>query len=247
MTYRGFAQVYDVLMEHAPYNKWVDFTEEIIKNHHIQIEKVLDLGCGTGEITIRLAEKGYDISGVDLSADMLSQAATKSIEEQIDITWVHQDIRQLAGFTNLDLCISYCDVVNYITEKEDIKIAFQKVYESLREDGLFIFDVHSFQYVQNELTEQTFAEVNDELTYIWECESGDEAGEMYHYITFFQRDGMLYDRFDEVHHQKTYPVKMYETLLEQTGFREIKVYQDFDSYHRKPEHEAERIFIVAQK
>src|SRR5699024_12704554 len=69
---------------------------------------------------------------------------------------------------------------------------------------------------------------------------------MYNYITFFQRDGMLYDRFDEVHHQKTYPVKMYQTLLEQTGFREIKVYQDFDSYHRKPEHEAERIFVVAQ-
>ena len=247
MTYQGFAQVYDVLMEHAPYDKWVDFTEEIIKNYRIQVENVLDLGCGTGEITIRLAKKGHAISGVDLSADMLSQAATKSIAEKLDVTWIHQDIRQLEGFTNLDLCISYCDVVNYITEKEDIKIAFQKVYESLREDGVFIFDVHSYQYVQNGLTEQTFAEVNDELTYIWECESGDEVGEMYHYITFFQQDRTLYARFDEVHHQKTYPVKVYETLLEQIGFHEIKVFQDFDAYHHKPEHEAERIFIVAQK
>src|SRR5699024_1286425 len=100
MTYQGIAQVYDVLMEYAPYNKWVYLTEEIIKNHHILIEKVLDLGCGTGEITLRLAKKGYDISGVDLSADMLRQAATQSIEEQIDVTWVHQDIRQLEGFTN---------------------------------------------------------------------------------------------------------------------------------------------------
>src|SRR5699024_5476591 len=135
---------------------------EIIKNHRIQIEKVLDLGCGTGEITIRLAKKGYDISGVDLSADMLSQAATKSIEEQIDVTWVHQDIRQLEGFTKLDLCISYCDVVNYITDKEDIKIVFQKVYESQREKGLFILDVYSLQYVQHEITDQTISEVNEE-------------------------------------------------------------------------------------
>src|SRR5699024_716321 len=234
-------------MEHAPYNKWVDFTEKIIKNHHIQVDNILDLGCGTGEITIRLAKKGYDISVIDLSTDMLSQAATKSIEEQLDVTWIHQDIRQFEGFTNLDLCISYCDVMNYITDKEDIKTAFQKVHEGLREGGLFIFDVHSFQYVQHELTEETFAEVNDELTYIWECESGDEAGEMYHYITFFQQDNTLYTRFDEVHHQKTYPVKFYEKLLEQTGFHEIKVYQDFDAEYQKPEHEAERIFIVAQK
>lgn len=247
MTYQSFSQVYDVLMEHAPYNKWVDFTEDIIEKHPTQINNILDLGCGTGEIALRLVKKGYAITGIDLSADMLSQAAAKSTKEQLDITWIHQDMRRLEGFTNLDLCISYCDVMNYLIDKRDIKMAFQKVHESLRENGLFIFDVHSYHYVQNELTEQTFADVTDDLTYIWECESGDEAGEMYHYLTFFQQKETLYSRFDEVHHQKTYPIEVYETLLEQVGFHDIKVYQDFESRHHKPNHEAERILVVAQK
>src|SRR5699024_411383 len=173
--------------------------------------------------------------------------ATKSIEEQIDVTWIHQEIRPVEAFTNLDLCISYCDVMNYITDKEDIKTAFQKLHVGLRVVKLFIFVVISIKYLQNKLTVKTCVEVNYELTYIWEYESNDEAGEMYHYITFFQQDNTLYTRFDEVHYQKTFPVKFYEKLLEQTGFHEIKVYQDFDAEYQKPEHEAERIFIVAQK
>lgn len=247
MSYKEFAQVYDALMTHAPYDKWVSFTEEIIEKYNENLSYVLDLGCGTGEITLRLAKKGYSVSGVDISADMLTQASMKANQEQLNISWVHQDIKQLDGFINVDLCISYCDVINYVTNQEDVKNVFQNVYDSLTKNGLFIFDVHDYQYAYDKLINHTFAEVTDELSYIWECESGLELGEMHHYLTFFAQNKDLYTRFDEVHHQRVYPTNEYEYLLEQCGFTNIEVYQDFNISNHKTSNQAERIFIVAQK
>lgn len=247
MSYQGFAQIYDALMEHAPYDKWVDFTDTIINKYDLNVKQALDLGCGTGEITVRLAEKGFSISGVDLSADMLTQAAMKASEKQLIMSWVHQDIRELTGFSNIDLCISYCDVMNYITNQADIKVVFQNVYESLAENGLYIFDVHDYYYAQDDLMDHTFADVTDELAYIWECERGDQAGEMFHYLTFFAQNKNEYTRFDEVHHQKVYTIDYYKNLLKQVGFSKIEVYQDFNVFNDTIVKQAERIFFVAQK
>ena len=76
-AYESFASVYDLFMDDVDYNGWVKYIEEIWKKFNVNPELICELGCGTGNITLRLAEKGYDIIGVDLSADMLSEARKK--------------------------------------------------------------------------------------------------------------------------------------------------------------------------
>lgn len=247
MSYTGFASIYDELMTHAPYDEWAEFTEEIITHANKQINSVLDLGCGTGEVTIRLAEKGYTITGVDKSSEMLSQAMVKSTENQLPISWIKQDITELTGFSNIDLCVSYCDVMNYITSKTDIESVCERVYHSLNDDGLFVFDIHAPHYANEFLIGNTFADVTDELSYIWECEQGDEQTDMYHYLTFFQRVGEHYVRFDEIHHQKVYDIAIYTTILKNVGFSNINIYADFTLENENSLENSERLFILAKK
>ncbi|MEJ8776406.1 class I SAM-dependent DNA methyltransferase [Pseudogracilibacillus sp. ICA-222130] len=248
MTYNEFAYVYDRLMEHAPYDSWVQFTKDMIESNQLKTKNIVDLGCGTGEIAIRLANSGFHITGVDISSDMLTVAQAKAMQQGVHIPWIHQDMTNLEGFSNTDLFISYCDVMNYITNIDEVTTVCQRVYEHLQEDGAFIFDIHALPYVEKMLVDQTFADVTDELAYIWFCESGEEIGAMTHYLTIFEKqvDG-TYHRFDEIHEEKTYNIETYANVLHNIGFRKIKFYADFSMQNEISTDKGERIFIFAQK
>lgn len=247
MSYHQFAYIYDQLMDHAPYDKWVQFTTEIIKRKNASIKSIVDLGCGTGEITSRLAKLGYHVTGVDYSIEMLACATEKVINHKLPVNWIQQDIRKLSGFHQIDLFISYCDVMNYITELNEVETVFNHVYNSLSPNGLFIFDIHSIHYAEERLMNQTFTEVTDDLAYIWDCEQGDRQGEMFHYLTFFRKENDHYIRFDETHHQHTYDIKVYEQLLKKCGFSKIQFYRDFSLEKAFLSEKSERIFIVGEK
>lgn len=247
MAYKQMASLYDQLMVDAPYDEWTAFTLEAFRRSGKQITHVADLGCGTGEITKRLAKAGYTMRGVDYSPEMLAHADHKASKEQLMIQWLCQDLKELEGLTNLDAVISYCDVINYIVSETDLKLVFKNVADALKFGGLFIFDVHSLFHVEEHLINQTFADVTEDVSYIWFCSEGDQQGEMYHDLTFFSLSGNKYEKFDEYHHQQTYSKTFYEQLLKEAGFEHIKVYGDF-SFNREDMHEeAERIFFIAEK
>lgn len=236
-------------MSEAPYDDWMTFTEKCMKQYNVYPQSVVDLGCGTGEITIRLAKKGYSVTGVDISAEMLAVAQQKSHQAHEQIRWIQQDIRHLEGFSDIDLFVSFCDVVNYITNKTDVGVLFQRIYDSLRPGGLFIFDVHSLHYVRHDLQNRTFTEDREEFVYIWDCEATENDGEMIHYLTFFYETEKtnLYHRVDEVHRQRTFPASDYEQLLKNAQFRKIDIYSDFSLEKQFLEKNSERIFFVAKK
>ncbi|MDC3415586.1 class I SAM-dependent DNA methyltransferase [Aquibacillus salsiterrae] len=246
MSYQKMAYVYDALMEDAPYNLWEQMTLAIFNQYGENIQTVADLGCGTGEITRRLANHNYKMYGVDMSLDMLSYAEHANETQTNSVMWIRQDIRQLDGFEELDAIISYCDVMNYIVKLSDIQSVFKRVKTSLKIGGLFIFDVHSLNHVEQNLKGQTFAEVYDDLSYIWFCESGENDGEVFHDLTFFVLEGNQYERFDETHHQRTYSVNTYKELLEQTGFSLKAIFGDFDISNQLDEQKNQRIFFVCQ-
>lgn len=248
MSYEEMASVYDALMEYAPYDKWLTFTEILFKRTSRPITSVLDLGCGTGQITRRLAASGYETVGVDISEDMLTYADHRAQNEQLSIQWIHQDVSQLAGLSSFDAAVSYCDVMNYITTEQALDDTFNRVYDALAPDGIFIFDVHAISYVKEKLVDRTFADVADDIAYIWFCQKGDHAGEMYHDLTFFVEDqNDKFDKFSEVHHERTFPVRTYIQLLEGAGFENCKVYADFAANDHFSEDNAERIFFSATK
>ncbi|MBP2078131.1 class I SAM-dependent DNA methyltransferase [Oceanobacillus polygoni] len=247
MAYQQMASLYDQLMVNAPYDEWVSFTEEMLRQTGKEAERIADLGCGTGEIATRLAERGYQITGVDYSTDMLTYAAHKAAERNLSIQWLHQDLTKLTGLSEYDVAISYCDVMNYIIEPTDLQKSFHNIANCLKEGGLFIFDVHSLYQVEQNYVNQTFSEVTDEASYIWFCSAGDEPGEMFHDLTFFALEGEMYKRFDEYHHQRTYPISFYKKMLKESGFENIKLFADFSVKTNDIDEKSERIFFLAEK
>src|SRR5690625_303092 len=125
MAYRHMAYYYDQLMKDAPYDKWINFTTSVFENYQQPIKLVADLGCGTGEITTRLAKQNYHMYGVDYSSDMLTFADQKARHKQVQVEWLKQDLRALTGLEGLDAVISYCDVINYITSEADLNNVFR--------------------------------------------------------------------------------------------------------------------------
>lgn len=246
MAYGKMADVYDTLMAAAPYDQWIEMSLKLFKQCDKPVKQVIDLGCGTGEISVRLAKAGFEVTGVDYSSDMLAYAERKATKEYTNIDLIQQDLRELEGLKEMDAAVCYCDVMNYLTSESDLKNVVKRIADSLKPGGVFIFDVHSMQQVENNFIDHTFAEVTEDTSYIWFCTGGENPGEMYHDLTFFHREGNKYVRFDEEHFQRTYPISFYERLLLAAGFQNIKIYGDF-SIDKEITEETERVFFVAQK
>src|SRR5690625_194087 len=147
MAYQEMALLYDQLMVDTPYDKWLTFTKEIIEKSGKNVSVIADLGCGTGEVTIRLAEAGYTLYGVDYSTDMLSHAQQKGSKKNLPIQWLMQDLRELRGSENLDAVVSYCDVMNYIVSEGHLRIVLINRLISLKAAGYFRFALHAMTFV----------------------------------------------------------------------------------------------------
>lgn len=244
MAYAHLAAVYDRLMADSPYDQWLDWLERVWEKRG-KPRQVIDLGCGTGSIAIPLAKRGYRVTGVDLSAEMLAVAYDKMKREQVQVTWVEQDMREL-DLPAADAVISLCDSLSYLTEAEDVKRTFARVYQHLNPGGTFLFDVHSPYKMLHVFGNQTFTLVKDEVSYIWQCFCDPIRLEVEHQLTFFLRqpDG-LYQRVEEEHWQRAYqPVQMMRWLAD-AGFDEVEITADFTGL---PPHEtSERLFFAARR
>ena len=121
-AYTSFAEVYDTFMDNVPYEEWADYLEDRLKEYGVKDGLVLELGCGTGSMTELLAEKGYDMIGVDNSEDMLEIAMEKRIESGHDILYLLQNMQEFELYGTVRAIVSVCDCVNYVTEKNELQI-----------------------------------------------------------------------------------------------------------------------------
>ena len=249
MAYSKLAYIYDNLMQDAPYEDWHQLVSHFIERLNPRGKKLLDLGCGTGKLSIRFAESGFEVTGVDMSEDMLAYAQAETIANGETVQYVQQDLRTLEGMNDFDIAFSLCDVMNYITDEEELKQVFTRIATSLSENGLFIFDVHSVNHFEHNMKNQIFSEIYEDLTYIWLCSEGERTGELIHDLTFFlqSEQNNLYERFDETHIQRTFSISTYQQLLQSAGFEIHQVCADFETEPIVSEESAKRIFFVCIK
>lgn len=249
MNYEQFAYLYDELMKDAPYDEWVQFVRDMLAKYHVSEEKfsLLDLACGTGELSIRFAKAGFAVTGVDLSEDMLAVAQAKAAEAGVQIPFFKQNMAELDGMEQFDVIGIFCDSLNYLETEKEVIATFYHVFQSLKQGGLFLFDVHSLYKVSNIFIGQTFAQNEDEISYIWNSFPGEYPHSVEHELSFFVLDKKTqkYDRFDELHLQRTFPVEQYTKWLTEAGFTLLAVSADFKN--SKPDSESERIFFAAKK
>lgn len=243
-SYQHLAQVYDVLMAEAPYEQWITFAEKMWDRGGDKPRKILDLGCGTGAIAIPLAQRGYRVTGVDLSEEMLAITYDKAKEKGLQIELLHQDMREVEVAAEMDAVVSFCDSINYLTEGDDVCQTFLRVSQALKPGGLFLFDVHSLYKIYQVFGNSTFTFTEEDVAYIWHCEL-EEDGKVYHDLTIFAREGQLYRRFEEVHAQRAYSHEQLLNWLREAGFELLQCSADFTD--QSPTETSERIFYVAVK
>ncbi len=240
--YTGFARIYDKVMADVDYIGWAKFLDENIKAHAIiEGNNTLELCCGTGNLTLELIKLGYDMSGVDISLEMLSIASEKLKEESVIL--FQQDITRLSLNAKYRIILCPCDGINYVLTKKDLRSTLKRVHNHLEVKGLFIFDVSSEYKVSSVLGDNTFSHRGEELSYIWENSYSRKILNMD--ISFYVKEEAGYSRIEEVQSQRAYSKGELVKELEALGFKVLKVYGGFD--FSIPKTTSHRIHFITRK
>ena len=241
-AYSGFAAVYDELMQ-PPYDDWAVYAEALwLRFGAGKPSLVLDLACGTGNITTRLAKMGYDVIGVDCAEEMLSVAATKNQ----DILYLCQDMREFELYGTVDAACCLCDGMNYLADENELAQVLSLVRNYLNPGGVFVFDLNTEHYFANVLSGNVFAEASETAAYIWENDYDPETKTNEYAVTFFvQEANGLYRRFEELHNETAFSDEEVRRAAASAG---LTVCAAFDGAGFDERNDTtERVYYVMQK
>ncbi|WP_160671480.1 class I SAM-dependent methyltransferase [Clostridium sp. C8-1-8] len=240
-SYNKFANLYDQLIyEDINYDDISNFVLNLCKNNNINYDYYLDLACGTGNVAAILGKHFKNIFLVDSSESMLINADKKFREERMKCKIVCQDMTELALNRKFNLITCVLDSTNYILDIEDLKNYFLSVKKHMSEDGIFVFDINSYYKLSEILGNNIYTYNSEDIFYAWENIFEEEIVEMS--LTFFVKDGELYERFEEIHEERAYKEETIEDILGQCGFDIIGKYDGYRESNVKED--SERIVYV---
>ena len=247
-AYTSFARVYDTFMDNIPYEEWCEYLTGLMREYGVMDGLVLDLGCGTGNMTELLAEAGYDMIGADNAEEMLEIAMEKRDRSGHDILYLLQDMREFELYGTVRAVISVCDSVNYITEPEELQEVFRLVNNYLDPKGVFIFDFNTRYKYEEILGDRTIAENREESSFIWDnYYYEDEKINEYDLSLFIEtdKDSGLYRKYEETHYQRAYTLEEMKELIRESGLEFVTAYDAFSK--SAPTDTSERIYVIARE
>ncbi|MCK9479301.1 MAG: class I SAM-dependent methyltransferase [Firmicutes bacterium] len=241
MSYTDFAYLYDALID-EDYIKWTDYIEAVFLRYGKKPSLVLDLACGTGSITTLLAKRGYDMIGLDKSADMLAVAMQK--KGSLPICYTNQDMTSFELYGTVDAIVCTLDSINYVLEAEKVKKLFRLVKNYLNPNGLFIFDVNSEYKFSKILGNNCFVTDTGKIFYTWENVYRPKSKICTYKLTFFVRNGEKYYRKDEIQKQRAYSQEQISQMLDEAN---LPVLDCFDGItFNKPCKTTERLMFICK-
>ncbi len=243
--YNDFAEVYDKLQD-TDYEAFVDYYERIFERLDKKPKLVLDLACGTGNITIPMAKRGYDMIGLDLSCEMLNIARNKAAEENLDILFLNQNMCEMELFGTVDAIVCALDGLNYITDPEDLKQIFRLVENYLNPGGVMIFDLNTEHKLRDILGGNTYVMEEQGIYYVWQSEFFEDEKICEFELNFFcEQEDKSYKRFDEFQAERAYSPEEISTLVKGAGLDVAGIYRPFE--FSTITDSDERIFFVISK
>lgn len=244
MSYQIFSHFYDKVMDQAVYDDWMAFIERY--RTHSKPLSVLELACGTGQVAVQLAQAGHEVTGFDLSDDMLVLANERMEDEGVTFSLIQGDMREIGQIDQFDLCTCFSDSLCYLDNELDLQAVFDGVYKNLTADGLFLFDVHSLYQMQEVFPGYQYIYQDEEDVFLWESFEGELENSVEHVLTFFvpTKNG-TFNRLQEVHEERVFEMNVYKSLLKKAGFKTIEVSADFG--RSNIEAESPRWFFACQK
>ncbi len=245
--YSVLARVYDKLNGDVNYPAWVDYIEECFARYMTKKpELVLDLGCGTGKVTLELANRGYDMTGLDLSPDMLSQAYSAAFDAEINgVLFLEGDMRDFELYGTVGAVVCCLDGINHLLDPDDVKSCFSLVHNYLDPDGLFVFDVNTPYKFKNIYGDNDYVLEEDGAVCAWRNRLSEDGVQCDFHLTVFERGRTgLYRRHDGVQSERCYGEEELREYLSFSGFEVCGIFDalSFDS----PSSVCERWHVIAK-
>ncbi len=246
MIYDLIAPFYDEVNADINYSEWADFFEKIIKKEYeIRPELVLDLACGTGRMTLELAKRGYDMTGIDYSPEMLDIARNVAEKAGHDVLWLCQDISEFELYGTVDFAVCCLDSINHLTDPESLEKCLSLVHNYLIADGVFVFDINARAKFESTYAQNSYVMENDGSMCVWQNDYDESTRICDFYITLFKEEKSgKYTRYDEVQSERMYTLDEIKKLLKKTDMELLGAYSDFD--FTEATDDCERIYIVAK-
>ena len=243
-AYGALAASYDRLTNDVDYAAVVEFYLEILRQEGLKPRTAVDLACGTGSVTALLARLGMQVTGVDMSEEMLCVASQKAQETDNPPVFVCQRLERLQLPRGVDLAVCALDSLDYITNPADCAEAIHRVYKALNPGGCFIFDVNTPEKLRA-MDGQVFLDEDDDVYCVWRGEFDEESNICTYGMDLFQRQGDVWLRSCEEHREYAYDAQTLTGYLRDAGFTSIRVYAD--RLMEAPREGEQRIYIKARK
>lgn len=244
--YSQIAPVYDALMDEVDYEGWASYVTELLSSHGITPPaRVLDLACGTGTATLLLAERGFTMTGLDISDEMLAVARAKVEAKYIKIDWRNGDMRNFSLEGEVDAATCLFDSVNYLTDESELTGCFQSVRRALRPGGLLIFDMNTIHALSNNWGNGIKVRQDGDVHSIWRSSYRPCDRTAVMELTVFRPDGSGgYRKLREVHEERGYEMPEITDFLKQSGFGEVRIFKH--GTHEPPATDTGRVMITAE-
>jgi len=249
-TYDQFARYYDQYMSHVSYEQWIEFLlDQYLKKNHNNPGKILELACGTANISCRLVKRDLKVDASDISPEMLKIASNKPFAPHL---FCYDMLKSLPE-NSYDLVILLFDSINYLLKEKQISLLFNNVARGLKNNGMFIFDISTLHNCEENFDGFINLEDNVDQYLVHHSNLNYETMLQTTYLTFFERNGFLFERGDEVHKQKIFRTSdiislIKESPLNLSGIFTIEnnnnlIQQD----HEKLDRDLNRLFFVLEK
>ena len=246
-SYGDFAYYYDSLTENVDYDKRCEYIRGLLAENGVGEGILLDLACGTGTVSLKLSEMGYDVIGVDASEEMLSVAQEKKMESGADVIFLCQRMEELDLFGTINACVSTLDSINHVTDEETVREIFRRVSLFMEDKGMFVFDVNTPYKHREILGDNTFVYDTDEVYCVWQ-NSTDENLLTKVSLDIFEKDEddeETYYRYCEEFAEKGYDLDDIRKWLEECKFEVTAVYEEMTREDVKAD--TQRAVFVARK
>ena len=243
--YGVFAEYYDKLTENVAYPKRADYFRTLLSAQGVTGGTLLDLACGTGRLLLEMAAYGFDVIGVDASAEMLCAAQSKPQIMKLRPLLLCQTMQTLDLYDTVDAAVCALDSVNHLTDPRDVQAAFKRVSLFLNPGGVFVFDVNTVYKHKAVLANNSFVYDMEGLYCVWQNRLDEKTDTVEITLDFFEEDDGAYVRSTETITERAYPLEDLQAWLEEAGLTLLNVYEELTQ--SPPKSDTQRAVFVCKK
>lgn len=245
MSYDVFSEYYDLLTDNVEYEKRANYFCRLLSLCGIKSGILLDLGCGTGSMSVEMSKRGFDVIGVDSSIGMLNVAQQKMIQSGQQLLLLNQNMEELDLYGTVDCAVCVLDGINHLGGEKSVKKTFEKVSLFMNAEGVFAFDVNTVYKHREVLADNVFVYEPDGIFCVWQNEYNADDNSVEISLDFFEEENGVYYRSGETFTERAYDLEEIKKWLNEVGFEVVGVFDDmtFDNAGT----ESERAVFLARK